>query len=406
MTAARFSLAPEEELLLLTAAVSPRETAMRRLVSEGIHWDTFATLVQDANAAPIVVRQLARLDAATTDAGQERLRRLGMLSVMRMLQLEQLLHQTIDALAGRGIEVMLLKGAALASTAYPSFADRPMSDLDLLIRPPDQSEAAWTWLQTRGWTWPSERWERARYTTLHHLPPLIQRPPAGGAGEEFRLEVHSDLLPGGHPFRLSADEVWTQAQRVSRGDRVVLVPHALHRLWHVCVHFAWSHGMRWGAWRSLRDVGTILAGADVAWMPFVELARESRAETCCYWTLRLARRLTEAPVPDDVLDALRPPRPEVILDRLERHYVLNFFSSEAGCPSVLLSNLLWEAGILPRWSGHGAARPWQVDERWAAGAAKPPAQLARPRWARFGRLAAGWRYLRRIQRLSLPRSAA
>src|SRR2546427_2320391 len=58
----------------------------------------------------------------------------------------------------------------------------------------------------------------------------------------------------------------------------------------------------------------------------------------------------------------RPPRSTLfpyttlfrsLLERLERHYVSNLFPSKDGCPSVVLARRLWEAGMLPRWSGHG-----------------------------------------------------
>src|SRR5438034_6898070 len=86
-----------------------------------------------------------------------------------------------------------------------------------------------------------------------------------------RLEIHRDLLPG-HGFRLATDAVWARARRVPANDRVVLVPHPVHQLLHVCVHFAWSHGMQWGTWRALRDVAAITHRDDFAWS---ELDRKS-----------------------------------------------------------------------------------------------------------------------------------
>ena len=51
------------------------------------------------------------------------------------LRLFAALDQALRALAARGIEVIVLKGAALAQTVYPSVALRPMGDLDVLVRP-------------------------------------------------------------------------------------------------------------------------------------------------------------------------------------------------------------------------------------------------------------------------------
>ncbi len=389
------------QLLVLTAALPPSDTAMRRLLTAGIDWAKLCALAQHEKATSIVLRELWRLAPAASDAGTSELRQLATASVMQMLLLEQLLHQTLDVLAERGIAVMLLKGAALGYTAYPSFLDRPMGDLDILV-PPHHAEQVWSLLQTRGWTWPSARWARQRYTAHQHLPPLLQGP-GGGA----RLEIHGDLLPVGHPFRLSTAAVWARAKQVLLNGRALTVPHPLHQLWHVCVHFAWSHEMQWGTWRTLRDVAAIVERGDVDWAEFVTLARDTRAGTCCFWTVRLTRRLLGAEVPDRVLASLRPPRPEWLLERIERHYVSNLLPSQDGCPSVPLAHRLWEAGILPRWSKHGLARPWHVCDRWMTDNERHESERVRHRslWAQLRRLGACVQYFRRITAFSNPLGA-
>ena len=50
------------------------------------------------------------------------------------------LEQLSRALTARGERVMLVKGAALALTVYPSPAARPMCDIDLLV-PPQRERA-------------------------------------------------------------------------------------------------------------------------------------------------------------------------------------------------------------------------------------------------------------------------
>ncbi len=390
------TLSPTARLLLLTAAVQPSDAVKRQLLSEGIDWHELCALAERERAAPIVLRHLSRLDASAPGTRFQDLRRLATGSVMRMLQLEQLLHQTLNDLEQQGIEVMLLKGAGLAYTAYCSFTDRPMGDLDVLVQP-DKAERAWLHLQTRGWTWPEAQWAAENYTAHQHLPPLIRE--QGG----YRLEIHRDLSPGGHPFRISPDTLWARAQRVPTTGGVLTVPHPLHQLWHVCVHFVWQHQMGWGGWRALRDSAAIVRRGDVAWPEFVDLARETRAGTCCYWMLRLARRLAAAAVPDHVLAALRPPGPEPMIEQLERHYVMSFFPSALGCPSVWLTRRLWEAGIRPRRSGHGRMRPWHVSERFVdAGKRRAAEPRRRTFWAKLRRIGAWADYLRRVRRLVIP----
>jgi hypothetical protein len=185
--------------------------------------------------------------------------------------------------------------------------------------------------------------------------------------------------------------------------RVITVLNPVHQLWHACVHFAWSHAMQWGSWRTLRDTAAIIQPGAFDWAEFVAFARETRAATCCFWTLRITRRVTGAAVPDDVLSSLRPPYPEFILDRLERHFVSSLFPSEDRCPSVWLTRWLWEVGVSPRWSRHGVARPWQVSERWTATSGSPVSgQSGGHATGWFRRLTAGITYLLRLSHFSLP----
>ena len=103
--------------------------------------------------------------------------------------------------------------------------------------------------------------------------------------------------------------------------------------------------MRRKAILSLNDVGTYVASGKVDWEEFVQQARETRADTCCYWTFRLARNTAGIEVPQEVLEALRPPMPEFALNRLERHFALHMFPSEVRCPSVLAGKSIWHLAI-------------------------------------------------------------
>jgi len=388
------ALSPEAELVLLTTAVRPSDASLREALRSEIDWNELNALIRYERAASVLLRQLDRIGSGN-QGGQE-LRQLATMSVMQMLRLEQLLHQTIDIFTQHGIQTLLLKGAGLAYTAYPSFADRPMGDIDLLVRPGD-ARRAWSLLQKHGWSL-AEGVEAERFTGHHHLPPLFQE------GRTFRLEIHDALLPEEHPFQFATESLWTRSLKVAVKGRQLTVPDPMHQLWHVCVHFAWSHGMTWGSWRTLRDCAALIERGRLDWAEFVRLAKESRAATCCFWTLRLARRFAGAPVPDHVLKSLRPPYSEYIVQRLERHFASSLFPSEKRCPSVRLTQRLWAMAILPGWSGHGAARHWHVTERWSATPAPAASESSkgRPLMDTVRKMIAGGAYLFRLGRVSLP----
>jgi hypothetical protein len=368
------ALSREAQLLSLTTRSVPTTAALRQALDSNVNWPELVRLAQQEGATATLWRCLLRTgtDRVPRDIATQ-WEKLAIVSEFQMLHLERALHDVVDLLSREGIDMMLLKGSALAYTAYGSFPDRPMSDLDVLV-PAGRARQAWSLLQTHGWTWPAARWPVEHYAAHQHLPPLIR-----GSRGETRLEIHTALLPEGNPFHWPVTAVWAGAQRLWVMGRSMMVPHPLDQLLHVCVHFAWSHEMRWGSWRTLRDVQVVTGRGPFAWDEFVALAGGAGAASCCYWTLRLARNLAGAAVPDAVLRALRPPRPEFILKRLENHYVRQLFATDSTCPSEWLSSALWELGIAPRSSGHGLARPWQVSERWIAAAQLEPVT---PAWSR------------------------
>jgi hypothetical protein len=401
----RASLSPEGRLLFLAATATPSDAALRQALHGGIDWNELAALARHERAASVVLREVVRVgtDPRTAgylklrqDATASKLRQDATASVMQMLQLEQLLWQAVDLLAEQKIETLLLKGAGLAYTAYGSFADRPMSDIDLLL-PSRDSQRAWSLLQARGWTSTVAQEDAEKLRGHHHLPRLTKEPGS------FMLEIHDALLPAEHPFNFPIDAIWAGARKVAVKGRVLTVPQPIHQLWHACVHFAWSHRMEWGSWRTFRDVAAIVHRGQIDWTEFVALARDSRAATCCFWTLKLARRLTGATVPDAVLASLSPPYPDFVIRRLERHLVVNLLASDDRCPSVWLGRKLWETAIAPRWSGHGTSRPWDVSERWLAGSLRNPQERevdSLP--VRIRKAIAGAAYLFRVSRQPIP----
>ena len=117
--------------------------------------------------------------------------------------------------------------------------------------------------------------------------------------------------------------------------------------------------MRVGAWRTMRDVDNIVRHATIEWPAFTGRARKYRAETCCYWTLRLARTITGVPIPNAVLEDLRPRYPGALLSWLEQRYARKMLPIDAQA-SVRFDQMVWQLGILPERSGHGAALPWNA----------------------------------------------
>ena len=378
------TMAAEERLLLLSAGDRGNDGAMREVARGPVDWARFLGLAQLERAVPVVYPRLRRVAADLVDPDTlEKMRRLAMVSDFAMLHLETRLRESLQVLDSAGIRVLLLKGAALASSAYSGVRNRPMSDVDILVDPSNAALARRLMLGA-GWREldggiPAEVYERH-----HHLPPLYD-----AKSTDLQLEIHTSLFPLRQPFALDVSDLWKRAKPLGSPTPNVFVPDGSHLLLHACLHFLWSHQGRFGVWRTIRDVNALTRHDAVDWDAFVHLALESRGGTSCYWTFRIADLTAGVTIPETVVERLRPPRSAYMLQAIERHFVRNLFPVAFACPSVTLDHALWELAVMPGWSGHGDIRPWDEE-----GDFTPPADSGvRPRRERFRQLLASSGYI-------------
>lgn len=386
-------LTPEAQLLVL--AIRPptddNEQAIRTLVNTPIRWGFLGELAEREKLLPVLWHRLqAHADHLPAEIAG-RIRAQASVTEFRLAMMELALRKVVQQIGGDGIPVVLLKGAALATTVYRDFAARPMGDLDILV-PAADAARAWQGLADRGWTPELTGGERF-YEGHHHLVALIDPD-----GLQIVLEIHRAMLPLAGPFLLEEGAVWRDRRAVALGAAEASVPSDQHQLLHLCVHFAWSNMLFSGLGRTMRDVAAIVAATPIDWERFVSLAQRARAGSCAYWTLAMAAELTAVEVPAVVLRRLRPPGTNAGRSALMRVHVAAALGR--ACPSIHVRRLLWAAAIRPGAEGHGDARPWQVGEAFAeALQALPRMGLA----ARVRSHLVAWRsWLRFARDLMLP----
>ncbi|HEX7976995.1 MAG TPA: nucleotidyltransferase family protein, partial [Gemmatimonadaceae bacterium] len=308
-------LARESAVVALTAAGPSGEPALRPLLGESLNWDEVVNLARRERAVGPVARDLTRLGTGTVPTPVlERLGRMGMVTDFHLASLHDRLGKLLALYARHDIDALLLKGAGLAYSAYASVEERPMGDIDLLVHP-DVADRAWKLAVENGWRRRKDVAEERSYEDHQHLSPLED-----ADGLQIGLEIHIALFTQQAPFTLPTSSLWERARRITIAGAPALVPSAEDQLVHAALHFAWSHEMTFGTWRTLRDVERIVTSNPLDWAQVVTRAQAIRGGTCCYWTLRLARDLAGVAVPDTVLDALSPRLPEPVLRRLTCYF--------------------------------------------------------------------------------------
>ena len=214
------------------------------------------------------------------------------------------LGRVLNALGDQGIEVIVLKGAALAVTVYPSIAHRPMGDVDLLVRPQDLERAQRT-LKATGYRFVPEAEERFKPFDTRFTGEMAFRKEMGQMS--VPIDLHWEIVVPEWYRRtttLKVEALWERARPLKLDGAAAWQLSLEDTLIHLCVHLA-AHAFHHPP--AYNDIAHLLrAESPFPWDRFMERAADSRLRTPAYFALAAAQKLEDAPVPDEILTKLRP----------------------------------------------------------------------------------------------------
>lgn len=147
-----------------------------------------------------------------------------------------LLERLAIAFEAAGVPVMALKGAALNLTIYSRPDERPMDDLDLLVRP-EMAEAAAEVLERSGCL-RGEALVREDFFPRFHY----EREFRCGAIAPVKIDLHvRPFRPLRYSRTVPVDAFWSRAQTVRCGAARLLIPSTEDMVVHLAAHGA-VHG--------------------------------------------------------------------------------------------------------------------------------------------------------------------
>lgn len=310
-------VAPEAALLFLAARPTPDEQAVARLrllVERQFDWGAVLKLCDAHSVTGLVRRTLrqASLWEYVPPAVRTAMDRWQFFRRRRYAVIVDQLSELLAACADVGIDPIVLKGAALAVTAYPDPALRSMADLDLLV---ERRELSQVFVQL------------GRLGYEHRLVYY---------GDAFNLERgYHGIFADPHQQRLSVEVHWALAASLERRNRLdasalrrhttrtdlagrsgeagtsarILAPHA--QVVHLAAHAA-SEGHAFGRLAWLADLAAVAEQRNPPdWAAVVAFARQTRSKTATWVALTLARNLVGARIPSPVLEQLRGAWPPI-----------------------------------------------------------------------------------------------
>lgn len=325
---------PEQRLLL--ALLGSREGALDRQgmlsLFRQVSWQNFLATTSDDLYPYLAFRLESFTECIDKAAKLEQLFRARQHTAVRNLRLRYELGRVIGALRHAGIPALALKGIVLAYTIYPDSSLRPMSDLDLLV-PPGKRERALEVLQELGFEYPEIGMNRDHCWRLG--PEQEFAPGLGLRDARILVEVHSQLECSEPVLPIPIQEFWTRSVDVDLNGLRVRTLSPEDSLFHLCLHQSRSHLFEKGL-LPLIDVG-LLIDSHKEWH-WSRIAAKSIRCGCAAWmylTLRTARDLTGASVPESFLQML--PRPAELrrLLCLAEEQILSAGTRISGVPGFL-----------------------------------------------------------------------
>lgn len=259
--------------------------------------DDWTTLVLEARDAGLLARLGVRLEkhgllTEIPDAPRRHLEGMARYAAKLHTDIRTEVGFVRDALASRGIDLVLMKGAAYVAADSPAAEGRIFEDIDLLV-PEPQIAAAEDALVEAGWTRPAldDHDTRYYYEWMHQIPPLMHRERGS------LVDVHHNIVPRTAKPRIDADKLLTQATPTSEPGIYTLSP--TDRVLHSAVHL-FNDGDFTSGLRDLSDMDLMLTalGADENAAELLGgRAGDLGLTRPAYDALALCRHLFETPFP-------------------------------------------------------------------------------------------------------------
>jgi hypothetical protein len=224
-------------------------------------------------------------------------------AMLQALGLERILVTLATGFEGAGIEVLVIKGPALAHTVYPDPSWRPFADVDLLVRTKDW-QGACALLEDGGFR--------------RNLPaPRARFDERFGKAAEYTgrdgltVDLHRTLVVGPFGLWMNPDDLFERTATFSLGGRLLRRLDDSALLLHQCMHASL------GWWPPLlmpvRDVAQVASAPGLDWMLVAERARRWRLAAVVRHAFETVSETLGVPVPKEAgpVMAIRPRRTEL-----------------------------------------------------------------------------------------------
>ena len=286
---------------------SPARDAAVRAAAAGVDWERFLRVSGRQRIRPMAWAALEAAGVAPPEPVATRLARNAEAQGARSLALAAEALRLRGLLEATDVEVLFVKGAALAELAYGDQRLKHCRDIDLLVQPGD-AERAFQLLRGEGYVaaGPEGDLGAAQRRTLYRLRKDME---LVHPARRLNLELHWRLVD--NPALLKGVGLGSPTQEVAVLDGRLRTLADAQLFAYLCVHGA-THS--WFRLKWLADLNAWLAGkTDIEIASFHHDARRLGVEACSAQALILRERLLGSPAPPALAPELRGRRTRVLV---------------------------------------------------------------------------------------------
>jgi hypothetical protein len=305
----------EDRLLLYFCCRGIDKRTKHKIVKaemEGLDWDIFLEKARENGISPIVYSKLEDNKFNFLNIPSEIFEGLKedyYLNVRKNTLIFEELRKALKAFRESGLQVMVLKGAALAEKVYGSIALRPMADIDLLVKKEDLKRLD-EQLKMLGYQASDMLVDNIDFSSTY-LTTLDYRSSSENS-ISFHIHWHfvnSTIPSESYIKNIRMVNIWENAEKIKVADveTLVMAPH------HLIIHLS-EHALR--VTHSLSKLSFLCDISEAVnyykgrldWDRLIKESLEFNLNRMVYLSLYFASEFLEAQIPEDVLTRLKPKR--------------------------------------------------------------------------------------------------
>lgn len=304
----------EELLVRELAKLNIDQSALEKIkeiLNPELNWAYFFDLAKSEGVVPLVYKSLSEIDHAKAMIPKSIWKKMESCYYAVAVSNTLLYRKLADILASfneAGVEVVVLKGAALAVSVYGNVALRAMMDVDLLVKKENLSSLD-SVLKCLGYSAIDRSMEGLEARSISYLTTLDYR---SSTKNSPSLHIHYHFINSTIPthayiHKINIENIWQEAEKIEIAGvkTLVMAPH------HLLIHLA-EHSLR--VFHSLNKLSYLCDINEAVnfyrerlnWDKLISYSFKFNLNRFVYFSFYFTTKFLNTAIPKRVLFALRP----------------------------------------------------------------------------------------------------